>query len=277
MDDLETCAGLLRMRARLRSAALATRLRRLAFCAKANFNPNQPRVPAGSPDGGQWTDAGGGSGGGERLILSDANPDPIIPGAQYAQVQIDIDTSALTGLSTIDKTTRKLTQTLADIVDTIEILPDATPQKYGIIVHTFFAEAVRFGDFPGIGISDVETTFSDVPGALYGSKGSIRTDIVLRNEIGDIIAIYDVKTGGAKLTSRRVQEIRDKTGAGPDVPIIEMHITRGVTRKAATASKFTWIITVRLWLHRRSRLTNEKLERRWHDNRRLPLERTKIG
>ena len=29
--------------------------------AKAGFNPNQPRVPAGSPDGGEWTDGGGGS------------------------------------------------------------------------------------------------------------------------------------------------------------------------------------------------------------------------
>jgi hypothetical protein len=26
---------------------------------KANFNPNQPRVPAGNPDGGQWTGEGG--------------------------------------------------------------------------------------------------------------------------------------------------------------------------------------------------------------------------
>ena len=25
------------------------------FYRKANFNPNQPRVPAGNPDGGQWT------------------------------------------------------------------------------------------------------------------------------------------------------------------------------------------------------------------------------
>jgi HK97 family phage portal protein len=34
------------------------------FAAKAGFDPNQPRVPAGSSDGGQWTDAGGGSGSG---------------------------------------------------------------------------------------------------------------------------------------------------------------------------------------------------------------------
>ncbi|RDJ93507.1 hypothetical protein B4Q13_21440 [Lacticaseibacillus rhamnosus] len=27
-----------------------------ALLRKANFNPNQPRVPAGSPEGGEWTD-----------------------------------------------------------------------------------------------------------------------------------------------------------------------------------------------------------------------------
>lgn len=36
----------------------ALRLRLLV--AKANFNPAQPRVPAGDPDGGQWTGDGGG-------------------------------------------------------------------------------------------------------------------------------------------------------------------------------------------------------------------------
>ena len=30
--------------------------------AKAGYDPNQPRVPAGSSDGGQWTDGGGGGG-----------------------------------------------------------------------------------------------------------------------------------------------------------------------------------------------------------------------
>jgi hypothetical protein len=27
---------------------------------RSHFNPNQPRVPAGNPDGGQWTSSGGG-------------------------------------------------------------------------------------------------------------------------------------------------------------------------------------------------------------------------
>jgi hypothetical protein len=29
-----------------------------ALLVKANFNPDEPRVPAGNPDGGEWTDSG---------------------------------------------------------------------------------------------------------------------------------------------------------------------------------------------------------------------------
>lgn len=40
-------------------AQLEVRRLRIALAAK-RFNPNQPRVPAGDPDGGQWTGGGGG-------------------------------------------------------------------------------------------------------------------------------------------------------------------------------------------------------------------------
>ncbi len=50
------------------------------------FNPDQPRVPAGNPDGGQWTDGGGGGGGiNDPRVLSDADPEGIRPYEQYAQ------------------------------------------------------------------------------------------------------------------------------------------------------------------------------------------------
>jgi hypothetical protein len=65
------------------------------------YSQSQQRVPAGSPEGGQWTSGGGGTGaasGSTRLAdaatsvamptqtgLSDAAPDPIVVGAQYAQ------------------------------------------------------------------------------------------------------------------------------------------------------------------------------------------------
>jgi hypothetical protein len=55
---------------------------------KAGFNPGQPRVPAGNPDGGQWIGVGGGGEGlgfDDPRILSDAAPDDELkPGAQYA-------------------------------------------------------------------------------------------------------------------------------------------------------------------------------------------------
>lgn len=39
---------------RLRAAVMAS-------ASLVKYDPNQPRVPAGNPDGGQWTSAGSGS------------------------------------------------------------------------------------------------------------------------------------------------------------------------------------------------------------------------
>ncbi len=165
-------------------------------------------------------------------VMSDATPDPIIPGEQYAQTRIEFGPNALSGISTIDNTTKILAGTLATVVD---ILPNGSGPLYGIAVHTAFATAVRAQGFPGIASSDVETTFSLAKTFRYGSKGSIRTDVVLRNDIGDIIAIYDVKTGGAKITRERAEELRAKTRADSNVPIIELNLNRGVMLKRAAS------------------------------------------
>ncbi|MGH6737335.1 MAG: hypothetical protein ACRECX_14855 [Methyloceanibacter sp.] len=50
-----------RVRWALHSHLLETKLHALRCKVRAKFDPNQPRVPAGNPDGGQWTDGGGGS------------------------------------------------------------------------------------------------------------------------------------------------------------------------------------------------------------------------
>jgi hypothetical protein len=144
--------------------------------------------------------------------------------------QIEFHTDALTGIEIIDDTTKNLTATLAGVVDRVEYVPAMTPGQYGVAVHMAFGLAVRVGNFPGIGFWDVETTFG-FGGAQYGSKDSIRTDVVLRNPSGDILAIYDVKTLGAKLSPGRIRELREKTGSGPCVPIFELQVTRGVRRK----------------------------------------------
>lgn len=174
---------------------------------KANFNPKQPRVPGGNPNGGQWTSGG------------------------TSQTQVTIDPSALTGISTIDDATKDLTDILANVMDIVEYVPGLSPQMYGTLVHQAFATAVRLQGLPGVGFWDVETTFSLGSIARYGLKDSIRTDVVLRNDVGDIIAIYDVKTGESGLSMSRVEELRAKTRAMPDTPVIQLHILRGPSLK----------------------------------------------
>jgi hypothetical protein len=61
LRDLSAERGaLLRLRSELAAIKAALKFRRLLRTSKANFNPNQPRVPAGNPDGGQWITDGPG-------------------------------------------------------------------------------------------------------------------------------------------------------------------------------------------------------------------------
>ena len=58
----QTSATLRRIRSLLLANLVEEKLRILQRAVKANFNPNQPRVPRGNPDGGQWTSTGGSTG-----------------------------------------------------------------------------------------------------------------------------------------------------------------------------------------------------------------------
>jgi hypothetical protein len=68
--DRQAGVQLRRMGWLLHAYRLETKFRLLGCSVKANFNPNQPRVPAGNTDGGQWT---GGGGGGGRVSGSDGS------------------------------------------------------------------------------------------------------------------------------------------------------------------------------------------------------------
>jgi len=71
-------------------------------------------------------------------------------------------------------------------------------------------------------------------------------DVYMRDENGEIIAIWDVKTGGAVLTGDRVRQLRAEAGVGADVPVIELHVTRGATLKARAFAVGTNIMAL-LW------------------------------
>ncbi len=75
---------LLKLKSDLLWLRLELKLRRLL--REQKYRPDQPRVPAGHPEGGQWTLIGDGGGGtDDARVLSDESPDAIRPGAQYAQ------------------------------------------------------------------------------------------------------------------------------------------------------------------------------------------------
>jgi hypothetical protein len=240
------------------------------------YNADQPRVPAGNQDGGQWTQEGADSAAGNSeasaanslapttsaetiqatgdlqnlndasRVISDAAPeDRWIPGALYAANEgikgpfegttADLRAIAILGASraaftrfdfsqdpVVNSTSLRLAAILVTVMEANPPNSGATPQQYGTFIHLEFADAVRSERIPGIGYGDVETTFPEEDG--YGAPGTIRTDVVLRNVDGTVRAIYDVKTGDSGLAPARVSRLREKTGAGPDVPVVELRL-----------------------------------------------------
>ena len=78
------------------------------------YSPNQPRVPAGNPDGGQWTSEGRAPATDHSQILSDATPDNAWkPSSQYAALaagtRTDATESTPSNSQTQDDTTNGLT------------------------------------------------------------------------------------------------------------------------------------------------------------------------
>jgi hypothetical protein len=231
------------------------------------YNPDQPRVPAGSPQGGEWTKDGEGGGpndlnaaperGGvtsengrsyavpvnDSRVISDVTPDNTWkPGAQYAQVEIQ--NNAKTNNPAIDRTTDILLQTLARIH---AVAGDGSGAWYGTRIHLLFANDVRLQNLPGIGWNGVEQSFSLGDIADYGEDGTVRVDVYMTDDAGKVIAIWDVKTGGAVLTGARVRELRAEVGVGSEVPVIELHATRGATLKLRTLGRGGVRISARMW------------------------------
>lgn len=174
--------------------------RRFMLALKAGYNEMQPR-----DSNGRWTLENG--------------------------VTVTTSSGFYTGIQSIDETSDALSNVLASVIRKLEYLPSMSPQIYGILVHTAFGFEVRLKGLPGVG--DIERTFSlDDADPYYGFAGSIRTDVTLRNIQGDIVAIYDVKTGNARMSQRRADELREKTGAASGTPVFELNVTRGVSRKS---------------------------------------------
>jgi len=205
------------------SAGVETQSAKLALLKASSDDPEHPGWPAGAPGGrgGKFRPKEGAASGqvesrGPRVQV--AGP---VPPEAYIQ--------ALTGDSRIDDVTKKLTQILQDTIDSLARLP-GEPQKYGIAVHLEFAARVIAEGIPGISLLDVEQPVSLPPG-YGGNKKFVIPDVVLRNDVGDIVAVYDVKTGSEGFRPGRVNQLRAALGAGPGVYFVELSQMRGSMRK----------------------------------------------
>jgi hypothetical protein len=93
---------LIRLRCLLAAATLEIRAELLARALKANFNPNQPRVPAGQREGGQWTDAGSDSestvGDQSTIVIASRPRSPAREAYCWAQYERDIFQCRMVGL-----------------------------------------------------------------------------------------------------------------------------------------------------------------------------------
>jgi hypothetical protein len=262
MDRSVTCKRLFHMSSQLQAAALATSLRRLTHACKANFNPNQPRVPAGNPDGGQWTEAGRSSAGGgqstggrpSRHERTDSTEER--SSSDYHIVQLRESSSGIIriadagvpgiAIERFDKTgdalVDKMTEILLNRASAAHVVVgEGAGPLYGVNVHMEFARGLRSQNLPGV---EIEQSFSAGDAVRYGLDGSIRTDVIFRSGKSGIAAIWDLKTGSARLAPWRAREIRREVGVGSEVPVIELHIRRGVRNKCRQSQGLSLNVTL---------------------------------
>jgi hypothetical protein len=177
-------------------------------------------------------------GGGQRRRPA-ASDNSIGPSAEYAQ--LNVQNNAITGNPLVDRTTDILLQTLAKIH---ALAGDGSGPWYGTRIHLMFKNDVILQNLPGIGRNGVEQSFSLGDIAEYGEDGTVRVDVYMRDGTGKVVAIWDVKTGGAVLTAARVRQLRAEVGVGSGVWVIELHVTRGATLKARTWRSVLNVIAV---------------------------------
>ncbi len=197
---METRKDLLRLKSELLDIKVELKFTRFLQAAfKAGFNDDQPR-----DEWGRWTSGGG--------------------------VQVTTSSGFLTGIPTIDETSEALSDALVRVMEKLDFLPTMSPGTYGTAVHIAFGVEVKKLGIPGLG--DIERSFSlSDSDPRYGLLGTVRTDVILRNIQGDVIAIYDVKTGNARIRPARANALREATGATSNTPVFELNVVRGPSRK----------------------------------------------
>lgn len=139
----------------------------------------------------------------------------------------------------IDSITEKIIGVLDNVLT--ELGP-GSGASYGTFVHGSAANMLREMNIPGIGEDGIEQSFSFGDLVRYGLMDSVRTDVVLRNDqTGEILAVWDIKTGNERLTPKRVAQIRKNLNISDDIPVIEVHVNLGVSVKEALCESIMYL------------------------------------
>jgi hypothetical protein len=144
-----------------------------------------------------------------------------------------------TGDSRIDTKTDEILDVLKEVVESTE---PGEGFLYGIQIHAALAARLRALDLPGIGRHGVEQSFVAGDIVRHGLSGSIRTDVLLRDgrtSAAPIRAIWDIKTGEMGLSPRRIRALRAGAGVDDRVPVIEIHLLRGISVKSRVSVAVT--------------------------------------
>ena len=153
---------------------------------------------------------------GQRTTLGNVVSDATV-GAVFGAGGKLIGTGLRSLFSSISKrATSKLT-TLAS--QAIAKIGSGKGSVYGTKVHAAFsklAAGLKIGGY------EIRTEVSYLNGRIvkYGTKGSARIDAGLYNSKGELVQVFDLKTGGARLTSKQVQHIQAQTRK--NVPVTEI-------------------------------------------------------
>ena len=199
---------------------------------------DQPRVPAGNPEGGQWTDGIGA--GVPKVRLAFAGP--AVVGAR-ATIQLGLmlytmmsarngaDERTVTefrarefavdGSGTFDFSgVRQLDRDevdvacprLGEVQARTDVAAEAvksnggalSPQQYGTAVHLNLRDQIKDLDDPSL-LAE-KSLLKTKAEANYGDPGSVRVD-VLENVGSGTVCVYDIKTGNSVLSGPRMSEI----------------------------------------------------------------------
>jgi len=211
-----------------------------------HYDPNQPRVPAGNSDGGQWTDGGHGHGGTLWLARGPLKPSSsalhsTIQGAlalftwlsalnsrnQRAVVAfkareypvrnafLDLEGVRLLNREEVSEICEKLddvqTATNEAAVDKGPPTAYRTPAEYGTAVHAELASkisALEDANFKAEAsyLKSIEEAPDRKGEATYGQKDTIRIDVYENTGTGTV-CVYDIKTGRRGLSVPRMLEI----------------------------------------------------------------------